>query len=39
MYLLALPYYSKAIELEIPQQSVFDELTGLIDNCKEKLSK
>lgn len=39
MYLLALRYYSKAIELEVPQQSVFDELTRLIDDCKEKLSK
>ncbi len=34
---LALSYFSKAIKLEIPQESTFREIRELIENCRKNL--
>ena len=35
-YKLANTYYSKALELEIPQQSEYDNLVKLVNDCAKK---
>jgi tetratricopeptide (TPR) repeat protein len=34
---LALSYFSKAIKLEIPQESTYREILEMIENCRKNL--